>query len=186
MKIKLINNRGQTLLEALIALAIIVVIMSGTTVAVVSSLNNASFVKSQNQVNKIAQQGMEYIRDQIANNSQFVTYTTSSPSYGNSLRCLGPNYDMAVVVSNPATPQNFCYGPRMIDGKYLRTVAFSTSRCTSATADFTDGVKATVTVYWTDNKCPTGSNNNYCHSQEITSCFINPSKTVVPTTAQGI
>lgn len=182
MKLHLINNSGQTLIEALIALSIIVVIMSATTVAVITSLNNASFVKSQNQVNKIAQQGMEYIRDQIVNNNRFTTYASYSPT----TRCMPSTYDMSTYVVYIADrPDQYCTS--FIDNKFLRTVTFTAADCdtSSAVTDFTDGLKVTVRVLWNDSKCPTGTAGKYCHEQEITSCFIDPSKTAAPA-QQGI
>lgn len=182
MKLKFFNNSGQTLIEALIALSIIVVIMSGTTVAVISSLNNAGTVKDQSQANKVAQQGMEYIRDQIVNNNMFTTYSTY-----NNARCMDTNYGMAVQVYTASNPEAYCSDVQfLVDGKFMRTVSFWTSRCAydpSGVANFTDGIKVTVRTYWKDSKC---GNNKYCHNQELISCFINPSKTVVPTSAQGI
>lgn len=185
MKLKYFNNRGQTLVEALIALSIIVVIMSGTTIALVSSLNNAGFVKSQNQVNKISQQGMEYIRDQIVNNNMYTAYTTSP--YRDTTRCMGPNFNIDTAYSITSLPvDSFCLS-QIIDGKFLRTVAFWTSRCapgSSGAADFNNGLQVTVTTYWSDSKCNT--NRKYCHNQQIVSCFINPAKTAPTTAPTGI
>ena len=54
---------GQTLLEALIALATAVVIISAMTVIVLSSLNNAQFSRNQNQATQYAQQGIEFLKN---------------------------------------------------------------------------------------------------------------------------
>lgn len=156
--------------------------MSGTTIAVISSLNNATFVRSQNQVNKIAQQGIEYVRDQVVNNNQFTTYTTAP--YNGSTRCMNPDYGMATVVSTLSIPQSFC--TTLIDGKYIRTVYFLASRCTGVTNDFANGLLTTVRVYWRDSKCPNGSTNYYCHSQDVSSCFVNPTKQLPTTVPTGI
>lgn len=168
------NHKGQTMIEALIALSIILTIMSATTVAVVTSLNNANFVKLQTQSNKIAQEGMEYVRDQVMNNGRFATYSTYTNAYG---RCMTPAFTMTTWA-----PSTFiCPANELIDGKFSRTVRFTTTQCDISGAVFTNGLRAVVSVYWSDGRCSAGT---YCHSQEITSCFTNPS-TTSPTGAGG-
>jgi len=153
------------MIEALIALTIILTIMSATTVAVVTSLNNANFVKLQTQANKIAQEGMEYVRDQIVNHGQFSTYSTYTNAYG---RCMTPTFTMATW-----PPSTFiCPTDQLIDGKFSRTVRFTTTQCDTSGATFTNGLRAIVSVYWRDGRC---GGSSYCHSQEVTSCFTNPS-----------
>ncbi|MBP7832502.1 MAG: prepilin-type N-terminal cleavage/methylation domain-containing protein [Candidatus Levybacteria bacterium] len=174
------NHKGQTMIEALIALSIILTIMSATTVAVVTSLNNANFIKEQTQANKLAQEGMEYLRYQITNNIQvgsndaFATYSTYNNAYG---RCMTPSFTMTTWA-----PSTFiCPASELIEGKFSRTVRFTTTQCDTSGAVFTNGLRAIVTVYWRDGKCTSSS---YCHSQEVTSCFTNPS-TTSPTGAGG-
>src|SRR3989338_6084252 len=62
------KQSGQTLLEALVALATAVVIISAMTVTVLSSLNNAQFSKNQNQATLYAQQGIEFLKNQAQYN----------------------------------------------------------------------------------------------------------------------
>ena len=53
---------GQTLIEVLAALSIVVVLLYGITIAVVFSLNNAQFTKNQNLANHYAEQGLGIVR----------------------------------------------------------------------------------------------------------------------------
>lgn len=57
------EQSGQTLLEALIALATAVVVITAMAVMVLTSLNNAQFSKNQNQATQYAQQGMEFLKN---------------------------------------------------------------------------------------------------------------------------
>ncbi len=159
MRVK--NNKGQTLIEALIALTIIVSIMTLTTVAVITSLNNANVVKSQTQANKLAQEGVEYLRDQIYNNRAFSTYT----GYTGTTRCFPTTFDMSQLSTTCTTPN--------IDAKYRRTVTILANRCDINNNTFTNGIKMTVLVEWRDGKC---SGTTLCHNQEVVSCFIDPSQ----------
>ncbi len=170
-----IKDSGQTLLEALIALTAIIIVLSATSVAVLISINNASFVKQQNQSNKLAQQGVELIRDQIQNNNQYPTYLT----YNGSIKCLDTNN----VFQNRQCNSTISTSTDLTNGIFKREVSFTTGKCDIYTSDFTDGLQIKVDVYWTSGKCQAG--NTFCHRQEVRSCFINPSK-VVPTTTQGI
>ncbi len=167
------NNKGQTLVEALIALTIIITIMTLTTVAVITSLNNANFVKQQTQANKIAQEGMEYIRYQITQNNKFSEYSTYlGPGIA---RCFGADVNVP-----PGWASSNCTGEN-IDGKYRRTAAFTSGQCGTA---FTSGMRVLVRVEWRDGKC---SGTTFCHSQDVTSCFINPSAaTSSPVAPTGI
>lgn len=173
------NSRGQTLIEALVALTAIVIIMTATTIAVISSLNNASTIKSQNIVNKLGQQGMEYIRDRIVNADMFTLYSTLGAAPGASY-CLNSSYGLTTTFRGPVPP---CSQENYIDGKYARIVSFLTADCdTGAAQDFAQGLKVTIAVKWTDGKC---NSTTFCHQNKIVSCFTNPA-TAIPTTAQGI
>lgn len=177
MKKKLLKNKGQTLIEALIALTAIILIMTGTTVAVITSLNNASQIKTETRVDKVAQQGMEYIRNQIVTNanagaqSNFDLYTAM-----NGTVCLSPTFALSTVINGT------CSAAVFIDGKYRRMVTFTPAQCEGS--GFTNGLKVRVDVSWNDSKCQ--QSTVLCHTQEVTSCFINPAKVTVPTMAQGV
>ncbi|MBI3069818.1 MAG: hypothetical protein HYY87_00750, partial [Candidatus Levybacteria bacterium] len=55
-------QKGQTLIEVLLALGTAVVVLSATVVAVLSALNNAQFSKNQSLATQYAQEGMEVMR----------------------------------------------------------------------------------------------------------------------------
>jgi Tfp pilus assembly protein PilV len=143
--------KGQTLLEALLTLSLIIIIVSGITVTIVTSLSNAGYGKTQAIATQYGQEGIEILR-KIRNNSysNFRNYTGSyclskgATALQSSGTCLAPNVD-----------------------NYIRNVDIIQSGCT------TDVARVTVNVSWTDRKCTDGT---FCHSSKLVSCLstINP------------
>lgn len=146
------KNKGQTMLEAVIALAAILLVLAAVSISVISSLSNSTFIEQQNQANKLAQQGMEYLRDQITNNGKFADFASTPGTY-----CFN---DIALL--NPFTP-GICTTANIQEFK--REVTFTTADC--------NGIKAVVYVRWVNGKCTGGT--TFCHKQEISSCFTDPS-----------
>lgn len=144
------KQRGQTLLEVLLALGATTMILGAISTIVISSLDNAQFTKNQNLANSYAREGMEGIR-KIRDSSwdNFVSY--------NGKYCM-PNVNQ--LISSP--PGGNC-GQNV--GIFNREV----------TIDHSDALcsKVTTTVAWTDGKCPAGTGNIYCHNVKLVSCFSN-------------
>lgn len=174
------NNRGQTLLEAVIALSVLVIVLGAVATSVLTSINNSSFIKQQNQANKLAQQGMEYIRDRINNSgttpTAFSTY--SSSGYNGSTKCLDVNNVFQNRTCNCGTYTTDCIG-----GLFKREAAFASGICGVGNS-FSSGLTVTVNVYWTSGKCSTGS--SFCHGQKVTSCFIDPAQSLPTGGTTGI
>ncbi len=155
----MMREKGQTLVEALIALGVAIIIISAIVVAVISSLSNTQFTRNQNQANHFAQEGMEITRG-IRNLSWLSFLALSSTYY-----CL------------PSSPKNLAVrginGCTQNVGIFVREV---TIEHTSATCVGTSRV--TVDVSWSDSKC-TDSSNTFCHEVSLVSCFGN--NNAVPT-----
>ena len=62
------NQKGQSLIEALIALGAAAVIVSAITVASITAINNSDYSKYQNLAGQYADQGLEYLRQLSASN----------------------------------------------------------------------------------------------------------------------
>lgn len=141
--------KGETLIEVLIALTIAVVVVTAIAVLGVSSLNNAQFIKSQDQSTKYAQEGMEVVRN--IRNSDYVSFRNYTGTY-----CLGKGQTTLGAARTSCASKN-------IDNVFIRSVLIQ--------QDAGCGVnlaRATVRVAWTDGKCATGV---YCHKSDLTSCF---------------
>lgn len=56
------NHRGQTLIELVISIALILIIITGVTILTVKGLQNSQFSRNQVQATKLAQEGIEKMR----------------------------------------------------------------------------------------------------------------------------
>jgi len=59
------NQKGQGLVEALIALGAAVIIIAAITIAVITAVSNSDFSTEQNLATGFAQQGMEIVRQKV-------------------------------------------------------------------------------------------------------------------------
>ncbi len=158
---RVFGEAGQTLVEALIALAVAITIISAIVVAVISSLSNTQFTKNQNIANHSAQEGMEIVR-QIRNTSWETFYRLSDKSY-----CLAANSkSLDKVGSTGKCIQNV--------GIYVReiTIEHGSPFCE-------DLSRVTVNVSWSDSKC-TDISNTFCHKVILVSCLGNNNEVPTP------
>ncbi|MEK7571379.1 MAG: prepilin-type N-terminal cleavage/methylation domain-containing protein [Patescibacteria group bacterium] len=150
---KIINQSGQTLIEVLVSLSILVMIMGATAIALTNALDNAQYVKNQATATKYAQEGIEIARGiRDANYTQFRNY---SGTY-----CLAKDQTTLGAPSASCTTAN-------VDQFVRSVVVEQTPGCA------TDVARATITVAWRDGKC---SGATYCHTSQHVSCLstVNP------------
>jgi Tfp pilus assembly protein PilV len=142
--------KGQTLLEALLTLSLIIVVVTGITATIITSLSNARYGKTQAVATQYAQEGIEILR-KIRNNNYSVFKISGD-------YCLSKG---ATDLQSSGT----CLAPNLEN--YIRNVNITHSGCA------TDVARVTVNVLWSDRKCESGT---YCHSSKLVSCFstVNP------------
>ena len=58
----LLNERGQSLIELVVVVAVIVIIVGALVFATIASLRNSDLAKNQAQATKLAQEGLEKVR----------------------------------------------------------------------------------------------------------------------------
>lgn len=75
----MLAEKGQTLLEVLVALGVGVAVLVATTNAILSSLTGSDFGKNQTQATQYAQQAMEVVRD--LRNREGASFFTRNGSY---------------------------------------------------------------------------------------------------------
>ncbi|MCL4353495.1 hypothetical protein M1615_03475 [Patescibacteria group bacterium] len=166
------GEKGQTIIEALVALGASVAIIAVVVIAVTSSLNNTLYNKNQNLATQYAQQGMEIVRQIRDNNWAALKDLGGNPAK----YCLDagqktlqhPSDDKDLSSSGCAkqsqglnpTPSNLPPFAREVD------INSSSADCQ------TTGLRVTVIVSWTDGKCPTSPYSDvYCHKVALSSCF---------------
>jgi Tfp pilus assembly protein PilV len=155
------NQKGQGLIEALIALGAAVIIIAAMTIAVITALNNADFSSYQNLATNYAQQGIEIIqqKSQLA----WTTIPVNQATY-----CLAQG-------ATDLPPQAvFSCATINVDNKFVRQVTFTpkSGSCGGST-------QVEVTVSWTDGKCSGAA--DYCHQVTLDSCLADIYRLVTPT-----
>ncbi len=135
------------------ALVTILLILTAISIVIVNGLYNSRFIKNQNEANKYAQQGIEFVR-----NIQKNDLTTFASFDQNATYCI----DSA---NSTLTNLNCDTNGVNTGTSYNRTIVFSPpgSECNSTE------IKATVTVKWSSTKCPNG--NTFCHKSELVACL---------------
>ncbi len=155
------KEKGQSLIEVLVALGVSVIIITAIVMSVVLAIVNAQFAKSQNLATSYARQGMELIRQLSRSN------WTAFNNYSNTDYCLGSNN---VLEEKALLPNGEC--PKNV-GNFIREVQIdhNSDSCQIAQSPANYGSKVTVTIYWNDSKC--GSDSIFCHQVGLDSCLQN-------------
>lgn len=156
------KEKGQSLLEVLIALSAAVLIISAIAVVVISSLSNTQFTKNQNLANHYAQEGIEVVR-KIRDSSWNNFDTHVSGDY-----CLSQGE--TVLPTTPLPPGSNC---AQNIGIFVREIDIERISAVCPGGVNPNGSKVTSVVSWSDGKCPTTGSNIYCHKVEIETCFHN-------------
>jgi type II secretory pathway pseudopilin PulG len=167
------NDKGQSLVEAVIALGVAAIVVSAMAIGAVTAVNNSDFSKYQNLATQYAQEGIEIVRQQSQTDwATFKNYVGNEPT--GDTWCL--DQGSTAFVSRPTG----C-GQNINDqnGKpfFVREVMLTqTVPIYIAPGDVNtlnpacNGiVKAAVSVAWTDGKC--SSSSDYCHMVTLYSCF---------------
>ena len=72
------NDKGQSLMELVVVLAVMIFVISALTFATIASLRNAQFSQNQAQATKLAQEGMERVRTSRDRNANINLIPNSS------------------------------------------------------------------------------------------------------------
>lgn len=150
-----LSEKGQTIIEAIVALAAIFVIVTAITIAIVNAISNSQFVKNQNLANKYAQQGMEFVRGIHADNIEEFQILTGGYAYGENDLGLIPGETSVVNIGN----------------SHIRNIFFTDDEqpCLNDDGSSINLKKVTVTVKWSSGKC--SSDDRFCHDTSIVSCI---------------
>lgn len=170
MEFKVMNQKGQTLLEILLAFSVSILVLSTVILGIITSLSNTQYTKNQGLANSYAQEGMAIVRQ--IRDSSWPDFYSKNGDY-----CLPQN-----AVSLGDTNSD-CKQAGKVGEIFVRSIKIeknSSDYCsegipptpTLTPATILSGSRVTVKVSWTDNKCPS-SDNIYCHKVELITCFSN-------------
>ncbi len=153
-------ERGQTLIEAIVALTIAVAIIAAIAIAVISSLSNSEFTRSQNQANQYASEALGFVRGiRDSSWSKFKTYSSIYYCFS------GGAVDLSKRTGSDCG-DNIGVFSREID------IEHDSSFCSNAS-------RVTIIVSWNDNKCQNTSDLR-CHKVRLISCLGNINQIPTP------
>ena len=154
------SQNGQTIIEAVVALMTILLIITAIAIVIVNGLYNSQFIKNQNEANKLAQQGIEFVKNiQINDLGGFSSLVKNEDgSISTSTFCIDEQ--------NNTLTTNGCVADVInTASNFNRTITFFPpgSECNSTE------VKVTTTVSWSSTKCPVSK--RFCHKSELVGCM---------------
>jgi type II secretory pathway pseudopilin PulG len=149
-------QRGQILIEAVLALAVAVVIIAAISGAAITSVNNSSYSRDQNSATDYARQGIEVLKQQ--SETDWTNFSLNSDgSY-----CFASNNVLTIGLN--------C-SPNIGSNNYFIRQVQITKNSTSC-GGIAGVTEVSVIVSWSDGKCTTSS-KTYCHQVILNSCLAN-------------
>lgn len=144
------KEKGQTLIEVLVALATGVAVISAMAVTVITSLNNVEFTKNQNLATQYSREGIEIIRRLARSN--WATFA----NYKSTFYCLAQGSKTLTTITGNNCGQNV--------GIFIRQINIEQNSpgCQS-------NAKISSIVSWSDSKCE--PNSPFCHQVRLDSCI---------------
>ena len=149
-------QKGQSMVEAVVALGAAVIIISTITFAVITSASNTSFSTDQNKATQLAQEGLDAARK--LRNSDANTFFSISEE---TTFCLPEGSAEFPELSNESECND-----RPNVGSYIRKVRFIPNSAINCGGDVTE---VRSIVEWSTGKCT--STERFCHNVELVSCF---------------
>jgi len=176
MNIKKTDNKGQSLIEAVVALGVMVITLSAISIAVTTGISNSTFVKNQDLANKYSQEGMEYIRNAKANNINLTVDGGGVKLFTaglNGTYCMDADNSFSTPLGSGCTVN--------ISSMFKRQVEFQDNVVCDDDLTPQLAKKVIVTVFWSSPKCDPDDpvKGAFCHSAETISCF-NSGTVVAP------
>lgn len=163
------RQAGETLIEAILALTMVIVIITGVVTVVITALNGASSNRNESTALNFAQEGMGQLRD--AKSTNFTNFSASYATAG--YYCFGQD-NVPIDISNcPDTSSNIGSGNLFVRKVYVDL----TGRSPDGTLKCSSGAYVASLVSWSDGKCKTSAD---CHNVGIDSCFYNLNSLTAP------
>jgi Tfp pilus assembly protein PilV len=162
-----INQQGQSLIEALIALGVAGIIVAAITIAVISAVSNSDFAKYQNLATNAAQEEMAYVRNLSKTdwNGFQATYSDGNLSGCFCYDHLNKKLTSTNLEDCLGRAANCTNSNDMFD-RYVY-INFSGQGQNGSDECFSSAFLQTG-VSWTDGKCSDAS--DYCHQVTLDSC----------------
>ncbi len=141
----LLSERGQSLIELVVVVAVIVIIVGALVFATIASLRNSDLAKNQAQATKLAQEGLEKVRS-LRDRNGSVQYQTGTGSNDHT------NYFNDLWAISPSTPFYF-NGDTLNGGAAVESIAPYFKRQILIVDEGSSGTtqkRITAVVSWSD------------------------------------
>jgi type II secretory pathway pseudopilin PulG len=161
MKIYPTHEEGQTLIEAVLAIGILVAVLPAIVLTATNVLNQAQYTRNKSLANSYAREGMSVVR--AIKDTSWTDFTTSYPA--SNKYCIDSDLQLNAVAMlyNCGSNASYAIGA---DGTFSREVTFIDNP-----SDCLGGRKTTVKILWADGKCSVSA--PYCNSVELVTCLLN-------------
>lgn len=154
------GEKGQTLVEVLVAMATAVAVLSAIAITVISSLSNVEFTKNQNLATQYSREGLEVVRRLARSN------WTTFEGFNAQDYCLAKGQTTLAPMGPNGCGQNVDTFVRKIE------IEQNSLSCQESSEDEEESnARITSIVSWSDSKC--GSANVFCHEVTLDSCIAN-------------
>ncbi len=172
------QNKGFTLIETLVAIAVLMIAIAGPLVIANQALTSALYARDQSTASFLAQEEMEIVknvRDNVFNNSSGQTIPgVFSPCMGSSSTCdieALNDYIINIIIANLVSPNYKCSSPSSnscllyLDSNNKYTHSSTGTTPTKFTRSFylmrpdngsTDDYQVIVNVSWKEGNIPNG------------------------------
>ena len=150
------REKGQGLIEAIIALSAGVLVVSALAIVVISAVGNSDYTRIQNQATAYTQEQLEALKDMSKND--WNNFNLLDGTY-----CPNADLSLGPRISGKCLTKN-------VGNIYIRQVdiahpsAINTRPCGSSTT----GILIKVSVSWNDGKCDSAT--DFCHEVKLNSC----------------
>lgn len=140
------NERGQTLMEVIVASTVGILVVAALTFAVIFSLRNANLAKNQAQATKLAQEGLEKVRS-LRDRDGPVDYTKPDSTHTSVFSDLWP-----ISLSCPANCYFYLQGVTLMGGTSanFENLPPNFTRQVEIEDSASEQKKITVVVRWSD------------------------------------
>jgi len=160
-----VYNRGQSLIEVIIAIAIATLIIVALINATITGMKNAQFSRNKETSVKLSQEGMEWIRVQRDNLSWDAF---NDPALLGQTLCLNTlsNWSLLTSANSDCSATDLNCGYSLGNNIFKRMFFINTDAAICPPNGSDNPLKITVTVCWKDS-------TSTVHKSEQTSCFSN-------------
>lgn len=145
------KNQGQSLLEVLIALSVIILVITALVRVVTLSIRSTDYARKTSLASTYATEAMEKIRSfrDVMTWTNFIGLAGSTKFFGSGITT---NVQYSASSNCPANIGSSDFSAYEASGSLIDGIFVRCSKLEYGGTDPTDYVKATVTVYWLENE----------------------------------